>query len=467
MERRSLLRPLAFAALVFGAVWCAMILRWRASNRVPNGVDVGLYLVALPLGLLLGFVLLRKGIDAAKRRRETAATAPDDADAPAPTAPHDPSLAWRLPILAADALLAAGDSPAALAAAASAAQRPALHPQLRDSQGLPVFAAEVADVDTDALDASLPDEAQDWDPSRLRTLALAGTLAERMLEEHFEPLRAATTARAPTPALTLEWLLPARWNDAERQTAQAWLAGRLAAQGWAAPQLALDVRAIDEGAAALRRLDELNCAFNGDATPGPRLLLASDSNLDEATLRAWEAARRLHGARRPEGQVPGEGAAALLLAAPSPRPETAQAHLHRLRVARRERPVDAPQRLQADTLRELLGHALAQAGLEAGAAAPLVGDTDLRGSRTAEAMHLAEQALPEHDPAEALLPLGVANGECGAALALALVAVAAQLAAETQQPAAILSHHDASLRAVAVVTPPTANAPGTTTPSLA
>jgi hypothetical protein len=473
MERRSLLRPLALAVLVFGAVWCAMILRWRMVNRVPNDVDVVLYLVALPLVLLLGFALLRRGIDAARRRKRKAAAPEAGADDAAAAAPEDPSLAWHVPILAADALLAGGDSPAALAETARAGQRAGLHPTLRDGRGLPVFAVAVEGLDPEVLDETLPDAAQAWNDARKRALALAQTLATRLLEEHFEILAAASApadpprGRTPAPVLRLEWLLPAHWSDTERRIAQAWLAARLAAQGWTTPQLEVEARAAANGAAALKRLDDLNRAFHGDAPPLPHLLLASDSHIDEATVSEWDAAHRLHGARRPEGQVPGEGAGAVLLAAVAPANVPELARLHRLFAAQRAQPVDKPGRLQADTLHELAGQALAQAKLEADAPAHLVSDTDMRASRSAEALHLVGQAWPERDPADALLPLGMANGECGAALALAAVAVAARLAADTQQPGLVLSHHDASLRAVAVVAPPPADAPAGSTPSLA
>jgi len=473
MERRSLLRPLALAVLVFGAVWCAMILRWRMVNRVPNDVDVVLYLVALPLALLLGFALLRRGIDAAKRRKRKAAAPEAGADDATAAAPEDPSLAWHVPILAADALLAGGDSPAALAETARAGRRASLHPTLRDGRGLPVFAVAVEDLDPEALDETLPEAAQAWTDARKRTLALAQTLATRLLEEHFEILAAANApadpprGRTPPPVLRLEWLLPAHWSDAERRIAQEWLASRLAAQDWTAPQLQVEARAATNGAAALKRLDDLNRAFHGDAPPLPHLLLSSDSHIDEASVAEWDAAHRLHGARQPEGQVPGEGAGAVLLAAVAPANVPELARLHRLFAAQRAQPVDKPGRLQADTLHELVGQALAQAKLEADAPAHLVSDTDMRASRSAEALHLVGQALPERDPADTLLPLGMANGECGAALALAAVAVAARLAADTQQPGLVLSHHDASLRAVAVVAPPPADAPASSTPSLA
>jgi len=177
-----------------------------------------------------------------------------------------------------------------------------------------------------------------------------------------------------------------------------------------------------------------------------------------------DVAHRLYTATRPEGLVSGEGVSALLLAARHPAGDAGLARLHHLLAAQRAPSVDKSGRLQADTFNELAGQAPERAKLEPDAPAHLASDADMHASHAAEAMHLVERALPERDPVEALLPLGVANGERGAALAT--VAVATQLAADTQQPGLILSHHDASLRAVAVVTPP-APASNSTTPTLA
>ncbi|MBC9903241.1 hypothetical protein IAG32_03380, partial [Achromobacter xylosoxidans] len=39
-------------ALVFGVVWLAVIIWWQESRTLPTGVDIGLYLFALPLALI-------------------------------------------------------------------------------------------------------------------------------------------------------------------------------------------------------------------------------------------------------------------------------------------------------------------------------------------------------------------------------------------------------------------------------
>lgn len=490
MKGRALLLGFGTLVVVFGAVWLAVILDWRATNRVPNGMDIGLWLLALPLAIIVGMVAVRAIIRRAKQRKAT----PQDADI-APTAatdssssPNDPSLAWQVPVLAVALRLPAGDSPAAVIDAARAGQRVDLHPRLKDAEGLPVFAAEVASLDIALIDANLPDAARNWSDARKRVLALAQGLASDMLGEHFGLLRdvarrgKSSRDRAPVPVLQLDWWLPEHWSDADRETARQWLAERLQAQGWSAPELGLSVAPMGAAPAGFKRLDDNIRALHDAALHLPHLLLATDSNIDAATIAEWDAAHRLHSGTRPEGRVPGEGASAILFGVPAtsaknavagaktnsetaaatnatpltPDYPPAMAHLHRLVAAQRARPVDHSPRLDSATLVELLQQATTRAGLAPDAITHLVSDTGARSSRAAEALNFVGQSLPDSEPSDTLLLLGMSNGDAGAALALGAVAVAAHLTAESQHAGLVFSNHDALLRAALLVSPPAA-----------
>lgn len=488
MKGRALLFGFGTCVIVFGAVWLAVILDWRATNRVPNGMDIGLWLLALPLAIMAALVAARAILRRAKQRK----AAPADAAA-APTvttgkssAPNDPSLAWQVPVLAVALRLPAGDSPGAVIDTTRAGKRVDLHPQFKDAEGLPVFAAEVADLDITPVDASLPDAAHHWSDARKRILALAQGLAGDMLDEHFDALRDVARRgksprdRAPVPVLQLDWWLPLNWGDADRETARQWLAARLQEEGWSAPELGLSIAALGAAPAGCKQLDDSIRALH-DATPHmPHLLLATDSYIDAATIADWDAAHRLHGGTHPEGRVPGEGASAILLGVPAipaehaaapakagsevappsvtapPTPDypPAMAHLHRLVAAQRARPVDHSPRLDSTTLVELFQQAAARASLAPETIAHLVSDTDARSSRTAEALNFVGQALPDSEPSDTLLSLGMSNGDAGVALALGAVAVAAQLTAESQHAGLVFSNHDAVLRAALLVSPP-------------
>lgn len=462
MARRSIWRALGLITLVFGVIWLVMILRWRSENRVPNGVDIGLCLVALPVALLLGYVAVRFGIDAAKRRRARKANAAAGTEAMAASEPaDDPSVRWNLPVLAGELLFAAGETPQALSDAARAGQRAELHQKFRDTHGLPVFAAEVDEVDADAIEA-LSDQLRDFNTLRQRNLWLAETVTMRLMEQHaalLEKPKAADTSpddqpERPYTPLDLEWLLPSSWNEADRNLAGDWLARRLADQGWDSARIRIQCRAVNSGAHALARLDEINLQFHRGTTKC-RLLLASDSSIDDGEIQTWDSAGRLHKAGRPEGRVPGEGACALLLGA-APNPDgNPPPQLHRMALAQRAQSVDTPGRLNANTLQELLQQSLSRCGKAITAEQLVYGiaDTDVRPSRMAESLQLLDHALTESDPIAVLQPLGMANGDAGAATALALVAVAAALTRDQQQPGLIFSVHDGLARVVALVSP--------------
>lgn len=490
MKGRALLLGFGTLVGVFGAVWLAVILDWRATNRVPNGLDIGLWLLALPLVIIVGLVAVRAMIRRTKQRKAASkSTAAVPATVSAPSAsPNDPALAWQVPVLAVALKLPAGDSPAVVLDATRAGKRADLHPRLKDAEGLPVFATEVGGLDTTMVDDSLPDGASGWSDGRKRTLALAQELASRMLDEHFDALRdvaqhgKSPRDRTPTPVLQLDWWLPERWSDADRETTRQWLADRLHAQGWSAPALTVNVAAVSNGPACLKRIDDRICALHGAPPHLPHLLLATDSYIDAATIAEWDAAHRLHSGTRPEGRVPGEGASAILLGVPgapvknvatetttaieatatsattpsAPSYPPAIAHLHRLVAAQRARPVDHSPRLDSATLVELFQQATTRAGLAPDAITYLAGDTGARSSRTAEALNFAGQALPDAEPADALFPLGIPNGDAGAALALGAVAVAAHLTSESQHAGLVFSNHDAVLRAALLVSPPAA-----------
>ncbi|MFY3648769.1 hypothetical protein ACOTEO_01690, partial [Achromobacter xylosoxidans] len=98
-------------ALVFGVVWLAVIIWWQESRTLPTGLDIGLYLFALPLALIAaGWA----GLRIARARREArAAAAAAPADAPAATSAAAAPAITRLVALAGAARAAPGSDPAA------------------------------------------------------------------------------------------------------------------------------------------------------------------------------------------------------------------------------------------------------------------------------------------------------------------------------------------------------------------
>jgi len=465
MERRIFPRSLAIIIATFATVWTLTLWQWRASHRVPNEIDIALYLLVLPLALVLSYRLLHAAIDGGKRlAQRQAEAAPADADAVNLKTPEPTIVRRDIAILGAYVLFSSGDQLPLLIDAAREKRRAGLCPRWRDDSGAQVFTAPVNTLDLAAFDPSLPEALCRWAEADRRTLWLAEAAASHTLNDA-EALRYTSPPPVTSPAtqspqadavLQLEWLLPARWRSEQLQPAQSWLTERLESSGWPASALRITATIIDDELTIWRRLEALGADFEINPQQPPRLLLASDSQLDDAHLHRWQIDQQLHGARQPEGRVPGEGASAVWLGAPRSQPQASTlAILHAPVFGQLTRAPSASGRVQNDVVRSMLEQAWAQAPtLLATSAAHLVSDTDVRPSRYAEALQIAEYAAPDHDADTALLPLACANGDCGAALTLATVAAAAWQAAETQDHCVLLSHRAPLARVIALVTPP-------------
>ncbi len=457
MTRRKILLISGLILLVFAVVWVVMILRWRATGQTPSNMDMLLYLVALPLGLLVTFGVVYKTADGIKKRKEKAANEDEEVVEPEPE--DDPTLAWQLPVIAAAAILPQGKSDAAIIKAAKDSKRPELHKTLKDPYKQPVLAADIKAVDVDAVEATLDDESPHWSVADKRTLALTELLATRLLDEHFDALRPPEDEEQPNkpPQLVLEidWLQPAHWLEEDRLAATQWLTERLSEQGWQAPELRVSSQAISSDLTALEQLDELNQAYHQTkdelALHHPHLLVTAESNIDPDVIAQWNSQQQLCSANQPEGKVPGEAAAGLLIAPDTCDAEVLPMQLGRVFTDTRKKPVHQPQHLQADTLKRLTKELRYYTDWEEDAKIKLVSDSDIRPSRGGESLCFTEAVLPEEDATKALYAIGVGNGNAGNALTLATLAVALNNGVKKEQPRLMFSHQSPAQRALVLV----------------
>ncbi|WP_417224599.1 hypothetical protein [Achromobacter spanius] len=129
-----LLKKSLLVLALFAVVWLAVIIWWQESRTLPTGVDIGLYLFALPLALLGALWLGARALRAARAPKpHPLASAPATDEAPAALA--------ELRIVAVAARAAAGPDAAEIAQALAEQKRPELDPELKTLQGFPVFAA--------------------------------------------------------------------------------------------------------------------------------------------------------------------------------------------------------------------------------------------------------------------------------------------------------------------------------------
>ena len=456
----TLTKKTLFAALVFGACWGGAVWYWRATNREPSSADLAIYLVALPLGLLLACWLGARllALTMAAPAVSVAAPAPDVQ----PPAPEPGASAAPLAILAAAVRGPHGATPEDLAAAlAENKARADLDPELMDNDGFPVMTAR----STDADDASVQQEVATWfeqnglrdlhlDSERLRALAMGGAVAGE--------LAAAACASvlpldAATPTLQLLPLLPHDWSVDERSAGTLWLHHVVATAGWPAPHIALapvlpDAHG-DDPLAALGRLSQ-HAAANGGAVLS--IVIACDSHIGPASIAQWAARNALFTPSRPQGLIPGEGAAGLLLLDQQRAlalTDTVVSMLHTVEEARRHNSADDAKKIDADTLGTLTALVLARGAAQAADVALLVADTGHRTSRVLELMNLAGAATPQLDPDADVVSVGAACGTCGAVPFMTALALARYHATERDAPVLSISNEDPYRRCAALIRP--------------
>jgi hypothetical protein len=435
----------ALVALVFALCWGGAVWYWRATNRMPAAGDLALYLLILPVGLLLAVWLGRRLVAVAAAAPVAAAEAAAPDLTPPPAQPP-------LVILDAALRLPHADNAGKLAAAlADASARPALDARFVDNNGYPVMTARADSAQDPSVQAAChrwlneqgmgavaPDTAQ-WRALILATGAvadLAGPAAAAWLD-------------ADAPMLRVVALTPSDWPAPLRRATAQWLGHTVVAHGWPASQVSV---AADDGGAAvlLQRL--------AAAPPGPQLtlLFACDSRLEQATVDAWADAETLFTSATPQGLIPGEGAAALLLA------DQLQAvrHgavdytlLHALAFDHRAQSADASKRADATLLAQLSEQVLARSSIPAANVKLIVADSGQRVTRVLEVAGVIDAAVPHLDTGDDVLALGAASGTCGAVPFVAALVLSHQQARERAAPVLCVGNEDPLFRCAALIGP--------------
>ncbi|RSZ56184.1 hypothetical protein HF313_21660 [Massilia atriviolacea] len=455
--KRSLL-----VLLVFGLTWAGAILYWRDSSRAPDSGDLLLYLLVLPLTILL---LLWLGVFLIGMLAAAPAVAVA-ADAPPPAPPPPPAPLPPLGVLASALNLPFGASAAELGEALAEQKiRPALDKELVDDDGFPVMSARVEGADDpavqDDMQAWLPDNgfpALEYNEEQWRALTLATGVVRELAGHLLAHPALAKGATVPLPTLQLLMLWQAGWHQDQRGAAALWLARQVARCGWPREHIALDPElAGDPSVATPAALVQRLARQSADGKPVLALVVACASHIGEASVARWAGQNTLLTAKQGQGRLPGEGAAALLLADPAQAALIDDKPPVQLLSAegQREASADSAKRADAAVLRVLAEQVLARAASPAAEVKLIVADTGNRSTRVMEAMSLAGGLLPELDGDDELLQVGSASGTCGAVPFVAALAVAAQQAAKLNAPVLCLSNEDPFRRCAALVRPAT------------
>lgn len=446
---------------VFGLCWIGAVWYWRSTTRMPDTGDLALAMLVIPLTLVSGYWLAKK----------TFGGSGADAPASTPSAPSAPSTGapeahahlagqdaadggaaavqahaapWlQFQVAGAALRMPHGDSPAELALAFAEGQaRLDLDNELTDTQGFPLLAGRVPDVDLAPLEEWLSSQqAAPRTPAahHLRAMAMGGEIAGQ--------LTSLASASGGEGLLQLLPLIPADWPQSTQELAARWLAYNAAAEGWPQEQLKLRLATPATPLAALRALS-VQAAGPAETVPAFSALIAFESSIDADAVENLAVNGKLYGPRNPNGRMPAEGAAGVLLQPPGHQGDG----LRLLALNAKE----------SAALGELAKEALEQAH---GATPVFVAaDTDHRAAAMSDLMQCVEANAAELDTNTSLACIGAACGHTGAVGALAAIALANEQAVDSGGFALALSNTEPTQRFALLVGP--LPAPASKAPSL-
>lgn len=320
-------RKAASVVFVFLTTWGITIMYWRNSGNVPTGMEMLMYLGVLPAGISGGgfFVqnLARRGVDKALDNAQQSSPSPsrDESHEDSVTVAPVSSVA----LLASEINLGVGLNAPSLLAVAGAPPQPALSTRFRDSQNLPLRVVSVEGLD-ELLVVAEREGAIDTTARERRALALLAPVLDELIATVAVTLPEVEAAEEVVVAglrrqdegrvrneLTVELMVSLGWSDALRHWVQAWLERTMQEMGIDARRFDVDIRVVTDAADGWKRIGQVVDAL-ADGAPRWHLLLACDSTIDPMVIAEWQANGTLATARSPDGHVPGEGAAGVLLA---------------------------------------------------------------------------------------------------------------------------------------------------------
>ncbi|NRR30308.1 hypothetical protein HSX11_08910 [Oxalobacteraceae bacterium] len=451
---RTWIKVSLLTVLAFGVCWGGAIWYWRANNRVPATSDLLLLLIVLPLALLLAIWLGSKLLAVLTAAPAVAAATPGAA-VPEPAPKAGPVLT-----VVASALRAPhGESAQELSEAIAASKaRADLDPELFDGEGFPVMSMRVSEAGEVRQEEVMSDWLREQDmgqlrfsPEQWRALALgsavvaelAGQAASHALLEEGEVPPGSPRKPSVLPVLQLLPVFPLDWNSQQRHAASQWFVRILTEAGWPANRIAASTDSIDVSAPAL--LGRLAQFQQREGAPCLALLLACASQIGDESISHLAARGTLFSATNPDGQIPGEGAAGLLLAdalQASHLVSADQMELHGLQEGLRNSSADDGKRASSALLGELIAQTLSGGKQDAAEVTMLVADSGPRNSRVMELMGVASAALPQLDHGADVIAAGVGSGSSGPLAFFTALALAQHEATSRAGPVLCVSNED-------------------------
>lgn len=455
--RSIVLKIIGGSLLTLALVWALVLGWWQSNDYEPSKLDLGLYLVALPLALVGGYLLLRGFIDHLKSPTmsvppQAPSLRDDDPLALAAAKSEAAERSFAIGVIDGFVVTSVGASVDEVLTAVEEGKRPEPSSRLTDESGFPVFLAEVPDLDVDAMRGL----AQLGELSSHDSIMRSFSLLERLLETLSERLPDILERAGDAIALRAVWIVPAAWKNKDFQVMKAWLqAGLSSLPEKLRPEMSM-VPATGE-LEALRVLDEINLRINRDPSSQElTLLLGAVSDVDEQGVAQRAGNNRLFTSEHQQRQIPGEGGFAMLLASKAliARLQLSDCVLiSRVSMGARDRPVDSGGRVSGKLINQLTTGLLDVTGVEHSTIKTAVLDTDHRANNLTEALEGLGAGFEHLDPIKDCPAVGASVGDLSPIGGLVALACAKAKVLATESPVLCISNQHHLGRAVILALP--------------
>ncbi|PKO29933.1 MAG: hypothetical protein CVU34_20240 [Betaproteobacteria bacterium HGW-Betaproteobacteria-7] len=457
----TLFKVIGGSLLAAALIWALVLAWWQSNDHQPDQLELALYLGALPLAVIGGYWLLRGFIEHLKAPPPVAPVQPADDDPLAGPGKKADAAERAFTVDIIDAFVRTGGGRGAdeILAAMAEGKRPDPDASLLDNDGFPVFAAAVADLDSDSMAEMLAEK--DAPLASLATqpeVLRAMTLLDDVLQQARERLIGLLENAPQSLTTQVLWLVPASWEQAWLVPLRTWLADLDWPEG-CRPGLAFSLLQVASESAALKQLDELILSVNRNPEADQLLLVISAVSLiDQQRIDAWSAANLLFSAKHQERLIPGEGGVAILLAAQACCDRLAVAErtrLSRVSLGARDKSVHAGGRITGQLIQQLASGVLDVSGTEPATIMAAVTDTDHRAANAAEMLEGLGADFAHLDPLKDCLGTGTCSGAIPPVGSLVALACAHEKTRSLAAPVICLSNQHDKERGLLLVMPHT------------
>lgn len=445
----TLFKVIGGSLLAAALIWALVLAWWQSNDHQPDQLELALYLGALPLAVIGGYWLLRGFIEHLKAPPAVPAASQnlpvDDDPLAGPGKKTDAAeRGFTLDIIDAFVRTGGGRGADEILAAMADGKRPDPDTSLLDNDGFPVFAAAVADLDSDSMAEMLAemDATLATRPEILRAM----TLLDDVLQQARDRLAGILENAPQALPVQVVWLIPASWEPSWLARLHTWLAD----QDWPAgcrPGLTFRLLQVASENAALKQFDELILGVNRPpASDQLVLVIATVSLIDQQRIDVWEAANLLFSAKHQERLIPGEGGVAILMATKACCDRlavTERTRLSRVSLGVRDKSVHAGGRITGQLIQQLASGVLDVSGTEPSTIMAAVTDTDHRAAYATEMLEGLGADFGHLEPLTDCLATGTCSGAIPPFGGLVALACAHEKARSLAAPVICLSNqHD-------------------------